>query len=96
MTGYKNPPLRRTPEIQLQRCNANLAHLAEKYRNGQSWDAIGAEIGLSGPVVYRAVVQGKIPRKKAARRALGLLAYPGLHWWPRKQLARAIRERVPL
>lgn len=52
-----------------------------------SWKAIGAEIGLSGPVVYRAVVKGKIPRSRAVRRALGLLP-------PRKPAKRVRRKRL--
>lgn len=72
MTGYKNPPRRRTVEIQLQGLNATLRRLAAEYQSGRSWKAIGAEIGVSGPMVYRAVVRQIYPHDNAHRAALGL------------------------
>lgn len=96
MTGYRQPPRRRTPEFHLHRKNTNFRRLADKYRAGQSWAAIGEEIGLSGPQVYRAVVQGRIPRSQDARRKLGLIRKPRprlLRDMRREELAKAIRER---
>jgi len=68
----KPPPRRRTPAAQLQVCNAVLRPLAAKYLAGMTWQAIGAEIGLSGAVIYRAVVRGVEPKRADDRRALGL------------------------
>ena len=73
-TGYKNPPRRRTPEFHLTKCKAIYKRFVDRYRAGESWAAIGAEIGISGTTVYRAVVEGYEPRDNDKRRALGLPA----------------------
>lgn len=92
MTGYKKPPLRRTPEIHLTPRNAKLAPLAKMYRSGKSWDAIGKEIGLPGMTVYRAVVKGEIPKSMRQRRALGIVVPKDLLDWPAQELAHFFRQ----
>jgi hypothetical protein len=68
--GYKNPPPRRRTDIPSTAKNTNYFHLADQYRHGLSWDAIGTKIGVPGVSVYRAVVKGKLPKSASQRRAL--------------------------
>jgi hypothetical protein len=58
-----------------------------------SWQAVGAEIGVSGPVVFRAVARGQLPKSRAMRRKLGLIAptKPRTKW---KQVANCERVRA--
>lgn len=86
MTGYKSPPRRRTLNIPSTGVYANLDVLAERYRGGASWAAIGAEIKVPGIVVYRAVVRQQFPRNRRYRKALGLVKPPKLPTPKQKRL----------
>lgn len=71
MTGYKSPPAKRST-IRVQIEYTNLERLAEKYRAGMTWKAIGDEIQVSAATVRRAVVLGIYPSDNKLRTALGL------------------------
>lgn len=73
MTGYKQPPLRRTVNIPSTGANAIMDALTCGYRGGKSWQALGDEIGIPGIVVYRAILFQKYPHNRNYRQALGLV-----------------------
>ena len=72
MTGYKNPPRRKTKKIHLTPRNAISKRLLELYAVHLTWKAVGAEIGITGGMAYRVAVQGYEPRDNAIRSSLGL------------------------
>ena len=54
--------------------NALAVRLEERHASGMSWRAIAEEFEISKPMAYRIAKNGYMPKSRAIRRRLGLVA----------------------
>ena len=94
-TGYKNPPRRTTPEIHLTPRNAISKRLIGRYRVLGIWQAVGAEIGITGGMAFRVAVDGYEPQKSTLRAALGLPITMPIPVCPRHGVVHVSRRCPP-